>query len=200
MAKGEYSAGMVSKPFWFLEFKKVIRLLHDGCSYDDIKYQSVNENLFSVSKAYRAKEIYNNVTRRAKALNTDMIELFCSTDLASSKIIALISVMKTDKLFFEFLYDVYREKIILGMSELTNSDINIFFKNKQSQSETVAVWTDSTLKKLRNSYTNYLCDAGILFNDAGVKKITPPVLDITLEKYLMSHNMEQYVYALTGVK
>jgi len=200
MAKSEYSAGMVSKPFWFLEFKKVIRLLHDGCSYDEIKEKSLNENLFSVSKAYRAKEIYSSVTRRAKVLDNDMIELFCSTDLASSKIIALISVVKTDRLFFEFLYEAYREKIILGIPELTDSDINIFFKNKQSQSEAVAAWKDYTLRKLGNSYLNYMCDAGLLFNDAGVKKITPPVLDSTLEKYMMSHNMEQYVYALTGVK
>jgi hypothetical protein len=194
----KYSAGMVSKPFWFAEFKKVIKLLKEGCSFDDIKKMNLEENLFGVAKEYRGKEIYNCVSSRAKVFTDEMINLFCTSDIATQKVMALISVLKTDKLFYEFLYEVYREKVIIGIMELEDSDISIFFKNKQAQDETVASWKDYTLKKLRNSYINYLRDAGLIFENESKKEITPPILDVALERYLQSQNEQYIVKALTG--
>lgn len=138
MVKNGYSAGMVSKPFWYVEFKKVIKLLQEGKTLDDIKKLSLEQNIFGVSKEYRAKEIYNCVRGRAKIFDNEMIDLFCKADLATTKIMALIAVLKTDRLFFEFLYEVYRDRVLLGIRVLEDSDISIFFKNKQMQDETVA--------------------------------------------------------------
>lgn len=199
MSKSEYSAGMVSKPFWYNEFKKVIKLLQEGHSFDEIKKKSLEENLFGVSKEYRAKEIFNCVSLRAKVFDEEMIALFCASDLATSKVMALIVVLKTDKLFYEFVYDVYREKVMLGVRELEDSDISIFFKNKQSQDENVASWKDYTLKKLRNSYINYLRDAGLISTSLGKKEITPPILNNALVRCLQAHNEERLIKALTGV-
>lgn len=199
MPKDNYSAGMVSKPFWFIEFKKFIQLLNDGCSYEEIKRISIEENLFGVPKEYRAKEIFNGLSSRAKVFDEGMIKLFCSTDLSSSKFLAMLAVIKTDRLFFEFMYEVYREKIMFGVTTLEDRDINIFLKNKQMQSEKVAGWKDCTLDKLKNSYVNYLSDSGLILRVGSVKNITPPVLDISVEQYLLDHDMRQYLSALTGV-
>lgn len=199
MSKNDYSAGMVSKPFLFVEFKKVIKLLHEGNSFADIKKLSLEKNIFGVSKEYRAKEIYNCVSHRAKTFDADMIALFCLSDLATTKAMTLIAVLKTDRLFFEFLYEVYLEKIQLGIRVLEDSDISIFFKNKQMQDENVSSWKDYTLIKLRNSYINYLRDAGLLTISSGKKKITPPILDAALEKYLINNKETQILKALTGV-
>lgn len=198
MAINGYSAGMVSKPFWYVEFKIVMRLLSEGKSFDEIKELSAEQNIFGVSKAYRAKEIYNCISRRAKHFDHDLIELFCNSDLATTKIIALISVIRTDKLFYEFLYEVYREKVLLGVRVLEESDIRIYLKNKQMQDTTVASWKDYTLKKLSNSYLNYLTDSGLLTNNNGKKEITPPILDVVLERYLIATKQSQIVKAITG--
>ncbi|MDO4332787.1 MAG: DUF1819 family protein [Eubacteriales bacterium] len=32
-----YSAGLMSQSFWFLEFKKAVRLRQEGLDYDEIK-------------------------------------------------------------------------------------------------------------------------------------------------------------------
>ena len=37
MKKKEYSAGAVKFAFWFMEFRQMIGLLHDGNSFDEIK-------------------------------------------------------------------------------------------------------------------------------------------------------------------
>lgn len=200
MPKNDYSAGMVSKPFWFIEFKKVMTLLDKGVDYEEIKRIGLEENLFGVPKIYRAKEIYNTVSRRAKSLDRKTINLFCSTGLSSSKALALLAVMKTDRLFFEFMYEVYREKIILGDATLDESDINIYMKNKQSQSDKVASWEDCTIKKLVNSYFNFLSDAGFILREGKVNKITPPILDNDVEQHLLGLGMKNYLQAITGAR
>ncbi len=200
MLKDGYSAGMTSKPFWFIEFKKVMVLLNDGIRYEEVKRKAIEENLFGVPKIYRAKEIFNCVSGRAKSLDEETINLFCTTDLSSAKALALLAVMKTDRLFFEFMYEVYREKIILGVETLKESDINIFIKNKQLQSTKVASWKDCTLKKLANSYLNYLSDSGFISRDGKENRITPPVLDIAVEQHLTELGMKNYLQALTGAR
>ena len=200
MFKANYSAGMVSKPFWFIEFKKVMTLLDQGLTYDEIRKKSLEDNLFGVPKIYRAKEIYNTVTKRAKSLNSASVGIFCSTDLSSGKALALLAVMKTDRLFFEFMYEVYREKIILGHETLSVNDINNYMKNKQSQSEKVASWRDSTIKKLVNSYLNFLSDSGFILREGKVNRITPPILDNQVEQHLLGLGMKNYLQAITGAR
>jgi len=102
-------------------------------------------------------------------------------------------------LFFEFLYEVYREKVMIGVVEMTDSDINIFFKNKQDQIEEVSKWTEVTLKRLRSTYNNFLTDAGLLTVSNKQRHITPPILDVALEKYLEANGDMQIIKAITGV-
>ena len=42
------------------------------------------------------------------------------------------------------MFEVYREKNILGIPIIEDADVNIFFKNKEIQSEDIAAWTDGT--------------------------------------------------------
>lgn len=195
----KYSSGLISESFWFIEVKKIIRLLHGGKSWEDIKNLCVNENLLGVSKEYRALRNYAYIKNRIESIDEGLIKIFAQSDLATQKIINIIAIAKYNRLFFEFLYEVYREKVTLGVEELTVSDINIFFNNKQEQDESNSKWTDATLKRLRSSYMNFLTDAGLLTVIDKKKKITPPILDIALENYLKDNGEVQMLKAITGV-
>lgn len=193
-----YSAGMVSRPFWFIESKKVIELLKDNISYEEIRRRAVEENLFGVAKEYRAKEIFNTVTRRIQSLDPNFAGLFWSSGLTTQKALILLSVMKTDRLFFEFLYEVYRGKLLLGQTSIIDGDFNAFFNEKRSQSAKVAQWKEYTLWKLKNSYINFLSDAGMIKRDAKLIELTPPTLDDAVENYLKTNGMRPYLNAITG--
>lgn len=195
----KYSSGLVSESFWFIEFRKIIKLKHEGKTWDEIKDLCLTDNLLGISKEYRAKRNYGYLKNRIDALDTGLIEVFIHADLNTQKIINLIAIAKKNRLFFEFLYEVYREKVQMGAPELTESDINIFYKNKQSQDDDVSMWTDVTLRRLRSTYMNFLTDAGLLTVSGKEKKITPPILDITLENYLKDNGDNQMVKAITGV-
>ena len=53
MKRKEYSAGAVKMSFWFVEFRKVVQLLHDGKSMDEIKALAQSENIFAAPTALR---------------------------------------------------------------------------------------------------------------------------------------------------
>jgi len=90
--------------------------------------------------------------------------------------------------------------LILGKDILTDSDYGVFFKNKQLQNERAAKWTDATLINLKKAYKTILMESGLTDNSWKTKKITRPVLDLTLEDYLRANGMETYIRALTGVR
>lgn len=200
MPRKEYSAGMVKLPFWFSEFKKMISLLNSGRTLPEIKSLNLKENIFSAPTEARAIQIFNTVSTRVKALDQSFYGLFEQCDVSNQKLIALIAVMESDSLFFDFMYEVYREKLIIGIDEISDSDISIFFKDKQVQNERVAKWTDHTLKTLGKSYKTVLMETGILDRSTDVKKIVKPILDRALEQKLKDCGMEMTVRALTGVR
>lgn len=200
MIKKEYSAGMVKLPFWFLEFKKMISLINEGMSFTEIKDLNLKENIFSAPTEARAIQIYNTVSSRARALDKDFYKIFMQCDIANQKLIALISVILTDSLFFDFMYEVYREKLIIGIDEITDSDISVFFKNKQMQSDRVAKWQDYTLKRLGGIYKTILMETGILERATGTRKIKKPIMDDALESKLRKSGKEIIINVLMGVR
>lgn len=199
MIEPTYSAGLMSQSFWFIEFKKVIKLISEGKSEDEIKQMCIEENLFGAAKEYRAKRMYGYIWNRVKKLDKTFMELFLNSDLATQKIINLVAIIRSDRLFFEFVFDVYREKNIIGTQVLEDTDANIFFKNKEIQSEDIAAWKDTTKRKLRQVYFNYLIDANLLTVVDKKKIITPPILDIALERYLEACGDSAIIKAITGV-
>lgn len=200
MKRKEYSAGAVKFSFWFMEFKSVVKLLAEGKSYEEIKELAQNENLFATSTPARSNQIYSTVTARIKALDESFYPVFIKGDVSTQKLFVLTAAMAHDTLFFDFVYEVIREKMIIGSNEYADSDIRIFFKDKQIQDEKVAKWTEATLKRLGRCYKTMLYESGITDKGKETRKILKPILDREMEQWLMDHEMEPIVKALTGVR
>ena len=196
----KYSAGLVSQSFWFIEFKRIVTLLKSGKTESEIKALCLEENLFGAAKEYRARRMYGYIWNRVKQLDENLRQLFLRTDLFTQKLINLICVLRTDRLFFEFLYEVYREKVTLGFDTIEDVDIRVFFNQKEMQSEEVANWVDTTKKRLSNIYTNYMIDANLLAVEGKQKKITVPILDTALQRYLELTGEVAVMKALTGAR
>lgn len=197
-----YSAGLMSQSFWFIEFKKIVSAINEGKSADEIKTLCVDENWLGAVNSYRAKRMYGYIINRVKSMDDDLIDIFISSDVATQKLIDLICIMKTDRLFFEFVYEIYREKIILGNAEISLTDVSMFFVNKANQYDEISAWKDSTIKHLKSTYMNFLTESGLAMNinnNKAVKQITPPFIDAMLEAYLNDNNGLAVIKALTGV-
>ena len=63
----------------------------------------------------------------------------------------------------------------------------------------IAGWSESTIKKLKGTYTKFLLEAGLLRKEGGrTKKIVRPFIDQELRQLLLKESMARYLYALTG--
>lgn len=194
----KYSAGIVSASFWLLETKTTAEYMLDGLSKSKILELSLNENIYQVDSERRAKDIANVTYRRLKDFPEKLLEFFVNADVNSSKIIVLISILKNDKLLFEFMYEIFRERIILGNYTLKKYDFDIFFKNKSQQSEIIENWAEKTIKKLSSRYRIFLSEAGLLEKDDKDYKIILPFLDFRLRELLVENDFEPYVKAICG--
>ena len=200
MNKKPYSAGAVKHSFWFMEFRKVVSLRAEGKTWDEIKQLNEDENIFGAPTPLRANQICSTVSGRIKCLDDSFYPVFQSCDVSAQKLFALVAAMAYDTLFAEFVYEVIREKLIIGSNEYADSDIRIFFKNKQEQDDKVAKWTDVTTKRLGACYKTLLFEAGLTDKGKDMRKILKPILDPAMERWLLDQNMEYYVKALTGVR
>lgn len=202
MKRNKYSAGAVKFGLWFAEFRKAVLLLDQGKSFEEIKELSAAENIFGASTPARAAVIQSTVTARIRELDPSFYPLFLDSDVATQKLYALTGSFAHDTLFFDFMYEVVREKMIIGTSVLADADIRIFFKNKQAQDEAAAKWTDQTLQRLGRSYKMQLHEAGVLEERvrAAERRILKPILDPVLKHWLEDYGFGQVVKALEGVR
>lgn len=194
-----YSAGLMSQSCWFIEFKKLIRLIAAGKTEAEIKSECLENNLFGAKREYRAKRMYGYLTNRAKMLDEELVRIFMEGDLGTQKLINLIAILRGDRLFFEFVYEVYREKTLLGQTELSDADVNLFFRSKENQSELVESWSDSTKKHLKSNYFACMADAGLIWMDKKNRRITPPIVDDRLASCLERGGDYSLLAAIKGV-
>ena len=200
MNRKEYSAGAVKHSFWFMEFRKVVSLRLEGKTWEEIKRLNEEENIFGAPTTLRATQIFNTVSARVKCMDDSFYSVFEACDLASQKLFALVAAMTYDVLFGEFVYEVVREKMIIGSNELAESDIRIFFNNKQQQDDKVADWTDATLKRLGATYKSLLYEAGVTNKAKNVREIYKPLPDPAMERWMMDQGMNYQLKAITGVR
>ena len=195
-----YSAGIMSESPWFLEFKKLVQLYYSGLTESEVRQHCIEENVFGMQTERRVITTFQYLNRRFQSMDQMLVELFCNSDLATQKHINLIAVVSGDRLFFEFLNEVYREKSILGFDVLEVADANTFFRDKAVESEELAAWKDTTVQKVRASFFNFMLDANLVQKDKKRFLLTPPILDIALERYLEFNGKESLLKAITGVR
>ncbi len=198
----KYSAGGVTKLLWYIETKETVKLLQKH-SVDEVKDIVMLDNLYSQKSEDRLKREFSEIKKRLENLPISIRDMIVSSDLATSRLIVLIGAMTTDRMLFELIYQVYRRKLHMGEETLKQSDINIFFRNKQDQNEDVAKWSEKAVAKLKQTYQKYMLEAGIIGSiegNASEKKICRPYIEHELREELLSNGLDKYLYSLTGEK
>lgn len=194
----EYSAGMVSQVFAFVETKKIAEMMAAGMSKEEIRDNVMSENIFQLKNVTRLRRTFNYVYKRLESLPDGAVHLLVKVDNDNAKLMTLISIMITDKLFFEFVYEVYRGKIILGEKMIEDRDMNVFFDNKSAQSEEVSSWSESAITKLKRCYLKNLADAGLL-ESTKTREIKHALVNYRIEELFSRNGMGAYICAVKGV-
>lgn len=196
MAK--YSASMMAVSFWYGEFSKMIDLLNDGEDWDSIRDKATKDNYFKQSSANRSLVMFRKLKLRMETLDNSYLELFPSLDIANQKIVNLISIINLDKLFSEFMYESFRNELLLGDSKLYDYEVQSFFDRKQAENEQVAGWTDETVTRLARSYLLFLREAGLLTDQGEYDDVKRPLIDLRLQDLMVDQNDNVALASLLG--
>lgn len=194
----EYKSTIKSRPYLYKETKKAAILIKQGFTVDGIKRKSIEDNIFQLESESRKKEVASIIVARLKDLDKFIIDKISEGNVETSKILVLYAIIKTDRLFFEFMNEVYREKLLLRDLFLRDKDFNIFFQNKREQSEKVASWSEYTFKKLKQVYVKILFECGLIENQKGDRKIKTPILESEVKEYLCKIGDRVYINAILG--
>lgn len=195
----EYSAGLTSKLFWLQESRKTASYILKGYGKEDIRKIAWKENIYQVKAEYRAYEVLNGTYRRVSALPEAVLQAFSTCNVETAKILNLIAILLDSRLFFEFLHEVYDEKIRLGEKEITDRDLNMFFSDKAMQSEAVAGWTETSVKRLKMCMIRMMFEAGLLENPQKPRNINPIHIDYRTEELLTANGLGEYLKVVKGV-
>lgn len=193
----EYSAASVKFLLWYIETKETAKLMKNH-SIEEIRQMVVEENLYQQKSSDRALNEFGCIKKRLEALPDELFQKIIEADIQTAKLITFIACMLTDRLLFEFMYEVYRNKIHFGENSITEADFNIFILNKKEQSEKVKGFSDATLKKIRQVFTKYMLEAGLLTGKPSERLISLPYIDQEVKEILLRNSMDKYLYALTG--
>lgn len=194
----KYRSTIKARSYLYLELKKAANLYIEGFSTANIRQKALDENTFSLNSENRIKEIASTVLERLGALDEILIDKLANSNLETSKQIALYAILKTDRLFFEFMQEVYKEKYLVGDYQITDKDFAIFFRRKAEQSQQVAGWTDYTFYKLKQVYKRILIEAGFVKKNNKNIEITRPFMEQELIDYLDEKGDNIYLKAMLG--
>lgn len=195
----EYKSTIKSRPYLYKETKKASSLINKGLDVNDIKEKSLQDNIFQLESEARKKEVASIITTRLKSLDRHIIYKIENSNIETSKILVLYAIIKNDRLFFEFINEVYKEKILLKDLFIRDKDFALFFQNKREQSEKVESWSEYTFKKLKQVYIRILFESGLIVNQKGDREIKVPIIESDIRDYLYSIGDKIYINAILGI-
>lgn len=191
----DYSSSLNGASFLLFELKQVAKLKQEGISLGEIRKKVIEENLLQFENKGRINRTLPSVMRRAEMLDTFLTNYLVEGTNEMAKVINLYAIMKTDRLFFEFMDEVISEKFQNNILLLEKKDINVFFAAKAEQSEKIASWSEINTEKLKRAFMQVLYESGILRNRKG-NELSRLIIDDELKMHLIHIGDVKYLKAM----
>lgn len=194
----KYTSTLKSMAFLYNELKIACRLILDNVNINELKRKSIEENIFMVNSESRKKEIASTIIKRVKVLDEFLMKKIVSGNLQTSRQIAVYSIIKTDRLFFEFMNEVYKDKYLLRNFTIEDKDFDMFFQKKMQENDQIAAWKEYTFYKLKQVYKRILSEAGFSKSKSKYIEMIPPIIEIEIIEYLKENGDDIYIKVMLG--
>lgn len=198
---------VINKPYqckikellWFQEMRQTIAMITcEGKTMQEIRDQSSIENIFNAASKSRANEIGRAIANRIAAVDHEYLQLFMKQDIEMQKLLSVISVMLDDHTFFEFMDQVYREKLIINDLTLGDAECIGYIHELQSRNEKAASWTDAAVRRLRDYFKAILRDGGLISKQGEPRIVIKPIMTREVEEFLQMNRLDGIRKILAG--
>jgi len=198
MNRKPYSSAIKKTPFKYPIAKKITKLMLDGFDRKEIYTECYNNNYIEIESEDRRREITNVLYGRLSSLDNYLLSELYNGDVATSKFILAYAIAKTDTLFFDFMFEVYREMLLGDKHYLSIDDFDQFFAIKKQIDLIVAKWGDFTLKCLTKGYRNILVDSGLGVRERKTIKVERMLIHPNVEEYIDFIGDKEFLQAMLG--
>lgn len=178
-----YQTTLNTRPFMYIETKKVAQRLQAGQSFAEIRSAAIEQNFLQLPSRARQLAAINVILKRLGTLDGYLLHQFLVADRETSNLILLYALLVSDQLFQEFMRQVYLQKITGMEVDLTKQDGLKFLDEKSTQSKQVAQWTSATRSRLVTAYLQVLRDCNLLRDGQLVKGMLAPDVAQYLRQY-----------------
>ena len=194
---GLYSAKLTAEPFLYPETKVIAEYLLDGYDKLVLKNKNIEENLIRYKSPKSIVRVNSPIFRRLDVLNNDMLYEFVNGDIQTSKLILLYAIMKTDNLVNDFMFEIYKDKALLGKKYIEQIEVDDWFQSKLLSDRSLNEKTDSTKSKLKQVLMKILNDSGIVTKEKNRFIINKIIIKNNF-KELFKNNDEKYIKVFGG--
>lgn len=190
-----YSSSLTGAGFMMYEMKEVCSLKLAGLSDKEVRTKVVDENLFQHNKISSTRRALPTILRRANALDDRLKKMLVNEPIDIAKVINLYSIMKIDRLFFEFMDEVVKGRLIHQEGLLERKDVNVFFIEKSEQSDFIANLADTTEARLKSAFIRILLEVDIV-KDLKSRELQKIIIDEQLKDYIIQLGDKKYIEAM----
>ncbi len=198
MNKKPYSSAIKKTPYQYVISKKIAKLMLEGLDRSEVYKKCFNENYIEVDSLERRREITNVVYDRLLELDEFLLKQFYEEDVSSSKFILVYAIAKNDSLFFDFMFEVYRDTLLGDKKYISIDDFDIFFESKKQSDPIVSKWGHFTIDQLSKGYRNILKESGLGHR---VKKniyVDKAMIHPSIQEHIELIHDNEYIQALLG--
>ena len=183
-----YNGGLTREQFLFYEIRTTAILLSEGLSDEETIGRIVADNLFQFPTEKSIRNLAGVCLKRLHAMNDDDLVFAIATKPSDvAKQICLYAMMKQNRLVWDFMITVIGEKYRIMDTSFGRLDVNTFMMRLQEQDDTVASWSESTIKKIKSVLVSILVENGYL-DSKNSSTLNPVLISRELENAIRSNN------------
>lgn len=190
------SGSLTREQFLFHETRIMARLISDDLLSDEEAVQRVvSENLFQFPTEKTIKNIAKVCLKRLHGLNDDsLIKTIAHAPVEDAKQACLYAMMKEYRIVWDYMVTVIGEKYREQDLSYGKMDLNIFFMRLQEQDDSVASWSDSTIKKIKQVLNKILIENEYI-DGPRATRLNPVLICSDVENAIRANNDDEALAA-----
>lgn len=198
MNKKPYSSAIKKTPFKYTISKKIAKLILAGFDRNEIYEKCYNENYVEIDSSQRRREVTNIVYERLLGLDQYLLNQFYNGDVITSKFILVYAIAKQDSLFFDFMFEVYRDALLSDKKYISIDDFDKFFEVKKESDIIVSEWGHFTLEQLAKGYRNILVESGLGHRVKRNVAVDKAMIHPEVQEHIKLIHDNEYIQAMLG--
>jgi len=184
----KYNGSLTREQFLFHEMRITAKLLNDGLTDEDAINKIIADNLFQYPTERQIKNLARVCISRLNSLgDKTLVSAIATQSSEVAKQICLYSMMKYNRLVWDFMITVIGDKFKQQNLSFSKIDVNTFFMRLQEQDDNVSTWAESTIKKIKQVLVRILVENNYLDNTKS-DHLNPVLIYSILENSIRNNN------------